>query len=167
MTIAEQFLAEYSAEQYKQECRAIAAYSKWAEQYHQRNGWAVIPAGKKPRGIAGTVDNAMRSRVERFQIFTESPQELCAYIGDNEPNGMGIDRQLGRSYPVTVWTGEPIGYATIGSKWRVRSQWGTHMCQIYARINGREYTGRGFGVGCIVRLRETAESKRSRQCASR
>lgn len=162
MTIAEQFLAEYSAEQYKKECRAIAAYNKWAEQFRQPNGWTVIPSGKRPRGIAGTVDNAMRSRVERFQIFTESPQELCAYIGDNEPNGMGIDRQLGRSYPVIVWNGEPIGRATIGSKWPVCSHWGTHMCQIYARINGREYTGRGFGVGCIVRLRETAESKRGR-----
>lgn len=161
MTIAEQFLAEYSAEQYKRERRAIAAYDKWAEQFRQPNGWA-IPADKKPRGIAAMVDNAMRSRVERFRIFTESPSELCAYIGENEPNGIGIDRELGRSYPVVVWTGEPIGRATIGSKWPVRSHWGTHMCQIYARINGREYTGRGFGVGCIVRLRETAESKRSR-----
>lgn len=159
MTIAEQFLSNYSPEQYKRERRAIAAYEKWAEQYRQRNG--------KPRGIAATVDNAMRSRVERFQIFTESPSELCAYIGNNEPNGIGIDRQLGRSYPVTVWTGEPIGRATIGSKWPVRSHYGSHMFQIYARINGREYTGRGFGVGCIVRLRETAESKRSRQCNSR
>lgn len=162
MTIAEQFLSEYSPEQYKRERRAIAAYEKWAEQYRQRNGWTVIPAGEKPRGIARTVDNAMRSRVERFRIFTEQPQELCAYIGDNEPNGIGIDRQIGRSYPVTVWTGEPIGRATIGKQWRVRSHWGTHMCQIYARINGREYTGRGFGPGMIVRLRETAESKRGR-----
>lgn len=155
MSIAESFLSEYTREQYKRECRAIVAYNKWAEQFKGR-----IPANQKPRGIAATVNNAMRSRIERYRIFTERPDRLCAYIGDNEPNGMGIDRQMGRSYPVTVWTGEIIGRATIGSRWRVRSHYGDYMHQIYARINGKEYTGRGFGVGMLVNLRETSASKR-------
>lgn len=165
MSLATDFLATYGAAEYRKETRAIAAYDKWAEQFRQSNGWTVIPADRKPRGIAATVDNAMRSRVERYRIFTNPPESLVAYIGDRAPNGMGIDREFGRTYPLTVWTGESIGYATLATSWRVNSAYGSTMHQIYAWIRGadrieREYTGRGFGVGMSVSLRETANSRR-------
>ncbi len=165
MALATDFTATYGATDYKRECRALAAYDKWAEQFRQPDGWTVIPASAKPRGIAETVDNAMRSRVERYGIFTNPPECFGAYIGDAAPNGMGVERQMGRTYPLTVWTGERIGYATLATSWRVRSFTGSHMFQIYAWITGvdgieREYTGRGFGVGMFVGLRQTAESKR-------
>lgn len=47
-TISEQFLSDYSLQQYKQDCRALAQYNKWAEQFRQKNGWTVIPKDKKP-----------------------------------------------------------------------------------------------------------------------
>lgn len=48
----------------------------------------------------------------------------------------------------------------LSTSWRVNSYIGTHMFQIYARVEGRDYTGRGFGEGMCVNLRETAESAR-------
>lgn len=110
-------------------------------------------------------DNAMRGRVEQFELLSNPPERLFAYIGDAAPNGMGIERQAGRTYPLTVWTGAPIGYCTLPTKWR---QGWNDMYQVYAWVRGkdgveREYTGRGQGVGMCVSLRETAASKRKRE----
>lgn len=167
MSTASDFLAAYSVAEHKRESRAIAAYDLWSQQFIKPNGWIVIPAGERPRGIAASVDNAMRSRVERYRIFTAPPESLVAYIGDNPPNGCGLDKEYGRTYRLTVWTGESIGYATLARSWPVNSYCGTRMYQIYAWIHGadgveREYTGRGFGVGMSVALRETANSRRAR-----
>ena len=107
-------------------------------------------------------DNAMRGRVEQYELIHRTPEKFVAYLGEGKRNGMGCDRLVGQSYPVTTWTGDQIGNATIGSSWRVNSYVGTHMHQIYARVAGREFTGRGFGVGMAVVLRETAASKRAK-----
>jgi hypothetical protein len=85
---------------------------------------------------------------------------IVAYIGKANSNGMGCDRVAGQSYDVTDWHGNVIGKATKGATWRVRSYVGTHISQYYARINGKEYTGRSFGTGMSIVLRETAASKR-------
>lgn len=106
------------------------------------------------------VDNEIRGKVEQYRILNNPPETLVAYIGQRRNNGIGVDRIIGASYPVTVWTGLQIGIATKGAEWRVNSFIGTHMAQFYARIAGREYTGRGFGEGMSIVLRETAESKR-------
>ena len=110
-------------------------------------------------------DNAMRGRVERYEILRDMPEVIFAYIGEGKRNGVGVDRISGQSYPVTTWTGDVLGNATRGRGWRVNSHMGTHMYQFYARINGREYTGRGFGSGMCIRLKETAASKRARSAA--
>lgn len=106
------------------------------------------------------VNNDIRSAVEQFRILTELPETIVAYIGKRRDNGMGVAREIGASYPVTTWMGLQIGNATRGATWRVNSFVGTHVSQFYARIGGREYTGRGFGEGMSIVLRETAESKR-------
>lgn len=97
-------------------------------------------------------DNEMRGRVEQYEILRDLPERIFAYLG--EP--------VGGDFPVTVWTGRPIGKARAGTSWRVWSGYGTRMTQFYARIGGREYTGRGHGSGMCIALRETAESKRKR-----
>jgi hypothetical protein len=104
-------------------------------------------------GIAATVDNAMRSRVERFETFRDKPDQIFAYVGEGKRNGLGIDRIAGQSFPITVWTGEPLGMATKGATWRVNSCHGSTISQFYARINGREYTGRSYGPGNYIKLR--------------
>lgn len=121
--------------------------------------------GAIPESVTSTpewnaVNNMTRGQVEQYRILDNPPEKLVAYIGKCKNNGMGIDRIIGASYPVTVWTGLQIGNATKGAEWRVNSYVGSHMAQFYARIAGREYTGRGFGEGMAIVLRETAESKR-------
>lgn len=108
-------------------------------------------------------DNDIKGKVEQYELWHSTPETFAAYIGTPEKNGMGIDREIGQTYPVTVWTGLPIGNATKGASWRVQSAFGTHMHQFYARVNGREFTGRGFGEGMAVVFRETAESKRNKE----
>ena len=93
--------------------------------------------------------------------MTTQPRELVAYVGPAAPNGCGIDRMAGRSYPLMTWQGDVIGRATLGASWPVRSWRGPRMYQLYAIVDGREYTGRGFGVGMAVRLRETAQSRKT------
>lgn len=49
------------------------------------------------------------------------------------------------------WEGKPIGTCRIVGAWRVQSFMGSHMLQIEATIQGRTYTGRGFGSGMLWR----------------
>lgn len=86
--------------------------------------------------------------------------DIFAYVGENMHNGIGVDRRVGTSYRLTDFHGAQIGTCTLATSWRVNSYIGSRMYQIYARVDGRDYTGRGFGEGMSVRLRETAESKR-------
>ena len=104
--------------------------------------------------------NAMRGRVEQYELLSNPPETIFAYIGQPKGNGLGCDRTVGQSYPVTVWSGHVIGNATRGRGWR---QGYDTFHQYYARIAGREYTGRSAGPGMWIKLRETAESKRRRR----
>lgn len=156
MNLRTEFLASYPTAQYRRERKLIDALNAWLG---DRNSYH---PSELPRRLR-QVDNAMRSRVERFELYRDKPEKIVAYIGQPNRNGMGLDRVFGQSYPVTVWTGEPIGFATLGTSWRkYGSHWGTHMHQFYARIDDREYTGRNMGAGMAIVLRETAESKRAR-----
>ena len=68
------------------------------------------------------------------------------------------------SIEITDWHGETISSrAAIGSRWSVRGSYlGSHQHQIYATIDGIEYTGRSWGEGMSWIGKETSESKRMR-----
>lgn len=86
---------------------------------------------------------------------------IIAYLGKTLGDGMGVDRHGPTSRrALNDFHGNKIGTAFISSSWRVYSFMGTHMHQIYATINGVQYTGRGFGEGMSVALRPV--KKRSR-----
>ena len=55
----------------------------------------------------------------------------------------------GRQLVITDWHGKPLGYGRIGSSWPIRSYISDRMYQIYAKINGIEYTGRSCGEGMV------------------
>lgn len=83
---------------------------------------------------------------------------LIAYVGKTLGDGMGVDRHDSTSRrELTDWSGTKIGVCALSSKWPVRSYVGSHMYQIYATVNGVEYTGRGFGEGMSVALRPLAK----------
>lgn len=120
-----------------------------------------LTAGEAANPIYSACDNDMRGRVEQYEILTELPERLTAYIGKREPNGMGFDRGEGGGFPVTVWTGLQIGNCSL-SEHEGRGRSFERVYQCYATIEGRTYTGKTGGVGMYVNLKETAESKRKR-----
>jgi hypothetical protein len=106
------------------------------------------------------INNVMRGRVEQYELLTNTPESFVAYVGRDRRDGMGIDRAVGSGHDLTTWAGDVVGTIRLGSGWRVRSVMGSRMYQAYARVNGRDFTGRTFGEGTSVVLRETAASKR-------
>lgn len=140
--------------------KAAAILKKLAPDTYNKEG--VVPTCVIDHPDYKACNNTIRGEVEQYELLHNPPEKLIAYIGTGNKNGMGCDRIIGQTYPITVWTGLPIGNATIGSSWRVNSYMGTHMHQFYARIAGREYTGRSFGEGMCIILKETAASKKSR-----
>lgn len=88
-------------------------------------------------------------------------EKFVAFVGKNQRDGMGVDRVVGSRHELTDWHGNKIGTCTLATSWPVNSNYGSHMYQIYAWHNNREWTGRGFGEGMGVVLRETAASRRA------
>jgi hypothetical protein len=142
-------------------CDKADAYHKANATFHT-SGWATLSAELAEHPDYATCTNEIRGEVEQYELLTNPPEKLTAYIGKPNLNGMGVDRSVGQTYPITVWTGAQIGFATKGKEWRVYSAYGHTMAMFYARIAGREYVGRGFGEGMAINLRETAKSKRER-----
>jgi len=84
---------------------------------------------------------------------------IVGYVGKPIKDGMATDSLSRRE--LTTFDGVVLGTCFLSKGWSMpRSFTGSTMYQIYARINGRDYTGRGFGENMSVVLRETAESKR-------
>ena len=88
---------------------------------------------------------------------------LVAYVGETAGDGMGVEKHGTTSRRhITDWNGKSLGTCFLGNGWPIRSCIGNRMFQIYAKIDGREYTGRGFGEGMSVVLRETAASRKTK-----
>lgn len=148
--------AEYAAKRATIDAAQRMTEKMWPE---WRKG-GVVPAELCATAEYKAATNEVRGEVEQYELLRDLPETIVAYVGKGKGNGMGCDRVLGQTYPVTVWTGLELGNATKGASWRVNSYMGTHMHQFYARIGGREYTGRSMGEGMCIVLRETAQSKR-------
>lgn len=94
-------------------------------------------------------------------------EQLIAYVGAPIGDGMGCDRSgpTSRRY-LTDWHGNKLGTCYLSASWPVRSYIGDRMYQIYATVNGQEFTGRGFGETMVVRLRPVSR-RNDRQVRSR
>lgn len=156
------------AETYQRERAICDAAAEYARQVMATRGKRCnyLTAEEAAAPVYAACTNEMRGRVEQFELLRDLPETIVAYMGRGQRNGMGVDRISAQTYPVTVWTGLPIGYATCGSTWRTPGSYvSSTMSQFYATIGGREYTGRGAGEGMAIVLRETAESRRKRSAA--
>lgn len=151
-----------SAEQYAIECAICDKAAEYAERVMCEGGDKrkrnYLTAEEMQHPDYAACSNDMRGRVEQFELLRDAPEVIFAYVGRPKGNGMDCDRQVGQSYPITVWTGHVIGTATRGA---ARRQGYATFNQYYARIAGREYTGRGAGPGMWIRLKETAASKKN------
>jgi hypothetical protein len=152
---------ELSQEKYDVESKTCKVWLEFVNKTMSDTGKNYLTPQEWKANPVPDCDNDMRGRVEQFEILRDLPEIFTAYLDKPNRNGMGCDRVIGQTYPVIVWTGLKVGFATKGSSWRVSSYIGDEMSQFYARVGGREYTGRSFGEGMCITLRETAESKRN------
>ena len=85
-------------------------------------------------------DNAMRSRVEQYELLTTRPGRFSAYVG--------------KGGTITTFTGDVLGTATPTSTWKTpRSFVSQTMTQYRVTMAGRAYTGRCGGEGLHIALR--------------
>lgn len=140
----------YTETDYQRE-RAIIdrAEAYWnANATFSRGGWSSLSAEKAQHPDYTACDNAMRGRVEQYEIWRDLPEKFGAYIASDGAS-------------VTTWKGDVLGRAVEVSRWRTpRSYVSSTMSQYRATVGGRTYTGRSGGTGMYIALRETAESKR-------
>lgn len=116
-------------------------------------GRSYLAAAESAHPDYAACDNAMRGRVEQYEILTDPPERFAAYVSSD-------------GLKLTTWAGDYLGRVALGHGWRVNSYVAPRLYQVYAYVVGadgvrREYTGRGAGTGMIVNLRETAESRRA------
>lgn len=142
-------------------CDKAQAY---AAQFVQRNGWTVLTAEQAAHPDYAACDNAMRGRVEQYELLTATPERFVAYIAAEQTREQvdATNYVACRRWHITTWAGDVLGTVVLGSGWRVNSCFGPRMYQATAWVNGREFTGRTFGAGMCISLRETAASKRKR-----
>lgn len=149
-----------TAEQYKIERGICDKAHAYADSLMRPGGKLVrnyITAEEAAHPDYAACDNAMRGRVEQYELLTNPPEYFGGYVGKVDGTEYGSKRRA-----LTGWTGAKIGTIVLGPSWRVNSYVGSRMYQAYATMAGREYTGRTFGEGMCVCLRETAASKRKR-----
>lgn len=85
---------------------------------------------------------------------TDASAPFVAYVGPKLGDAMGCDKWSdGSRRALNDWDGTRIGTCFLSSSWWVNSCIGSRMWQIYATVNGADYTGRGFGEGMSVNLR--------------
>jgi hypothetical protein len=129
-------------------------------------GYAISHEGKAytPNGRDDSIKDvdAHNRELEQAEIawLATKPERVTLYVGKTLGDGMGCDRHGPTSRrALTTFLGTKVGTCALSSSWRVNSYVGSRMYQIYARINGVDYTGRGFGEGMSVNLRKCAKQK--------
>lgn len=126
-----------------------------------RDGWRTISAEAAKHPDYAACNNDIRGKVEQYELLTDTPEAFTAYL--QLPTGRFDTNYLtAQPFDVTIWTGAKIGTARMTARWKVNSFMGTHMHQFEATVSGRKFTGRSFGHGCMINLRETAASARTR-----
>ncbi len=106
-----------------------------------------ITAEEAANPIYAACDNAMRGRVEQFEIMRDLPDTFTAYLESGKPDGQGA------SLAVTCCPGNALGYAVVHTVGARCSQWGERQRYGRAVIGGKVYRWQGPGAGMYARFR--------------
>lgn len=139
----------YTQADYERE-RAICdkANAYWqANATFTRGGWSSLSADLAAHPDYAACDNAMRGRVEQFELMRDLPESFTAYLETGKPDGQGA------RLAVQVWTGDNLGYAVVHTVGARRSQMGERQRYGRAVIGGKVYRWQGPGAGMYARFR--------------
>ena len=141
----------YTAAQYRRERALCDADAQWFRERMAENGpranyVTAAQSASKPKRLA-QVDNAMRGRVEQFELLRDLPDRFTAYLANDAADGIGA------RLAVTCWPGDTLGVATVRSIARRRSPWSDAQCYGRATIGGRAYAWQGPGAGMYAHFR--------------
>lgn len=76
---------------------------------------------------------------------------ICGYPHFDRVPGVATVERPGLVGELHDAASKKIGWCKIVSKWKVNSWIGSHMFQIEATVDGKTYTGRGFGHGMFYK----------------
>jgi hypothetical protein len=122
--------------------RAICdkANTYWEAHASHSKGGSSMSAELAAHPDYAACSNAMRSRVEQYELLTNPPERFTAYIGQNGK--------------LTTGCGDVLGAWMLMSCWRTpRSFVSSHMGSYHVMMAGKKYHGRSGGEGLCINLR--------------
>jgi hypothetical protein len=106
--------------------------------------------------------DAHNNHIEAAELarLATKPERFTAYVGEKLGDAPGCDKFSNSSRrALKTWLGTQIGTCFLSSSWPVNSYVGSRMWQIYAIVNGVDYTGRGFGEGMSCNFRRCKQGR--------
>lgn len=131
----------YTQADYERERAICDKANAYIDKFRGKNGWVSIPTGMQHPPYYSACDNAMRGRVEQFEILRDLPAKFSAYLSSDGKH-------------ITCWPGN-----VLGSAWAISSRpagGSVYSCRYYygrANIAGKLYAWQGFGEGMLCHLR--------------
>ena len=140
---------DYNQSDYDRERAICSAAETYARETMAKRGkrcyW--ISAEEAAAPVYAACDNAMRGRVEQFELLRDLPDRFCAYLASGAGDGIGA------RIPVQVWTGEALGIATVRTIAKRGNQYGEKQRYGRAIIGGKLYQWQGQGAGMYALFR--------------
>lgn len=141
----------YTPAQYRRERALCDADRQWSKAAMAENGpranfITAEQSKRKPKRLQ-QVDNAMRGRVEQFELLRDLPDSFCAYLENGKPDGIGA------RLAVTCWPGDALGHAVVYTVAKRGNQWGERQRYGRATIGGKIYRWQGQGAGMYATFR--------------
>lgn len=140
-------MPEYTESDYKRERKICDRAEAYVREIMQREGRNYLTAEEGKARIYRACDNAMRGRVEQFEILRDLPDRFVAYLENGKPD------MPGARLNVTTWPSNILGQAWVYTIGRRASRFGDRQRYGRARIGGRLYAWQGPGAGMYARFR--------------
>ena len=139
----------YTQSDYEREhaiCDAAAEYAR-ATMAKRGKRCNYMTAEEAAAPVYAACNNAMRGRVEHYELLRDLPDNFYAYLESSKPDGIGA------RLAVTCWPGNPLGIATVHTVAKRGNQWGDRQRYGRATIGGRVYRWQGQGAGMCASFR--------------
>lgn len=140
--------------QYAAERAIVDAAETYAREIMRGGKRTFLTPDEAANPLYAACDNAMRGRVEQYDVLTTCPDRVFAYVSFETYDGAPRvgDPKRGDRAKVRVWTGLDIGEGLVENVWRAGR--GDRRAALRITIAGARYVGIApFTAGDYCRLR--------------